>query len=342
MSADERPPQAIVMQMMMGAWTAQTVAAVTRLDVPDLLHKHGPLTAQQLTADHGVAAEPTFLHRALRACASVGVFSEDADGRFGPTPLSEPLTTASATSVRRFVELIGGRWWGLFGALPDALRAGRRPATAAGEEDLWRSDPAHRRRFAEAMKSHVDSVRGVLAHTDFSDTRSVVDVGGSLGHLSIALLERYPHLRATVLDLPEVIELAEEHAASVDAGVRQRLSFVAGDMFDDVPPGDTCVLKAIVHDWDDARAIRVLEHCRRRVPPDGRVLCVDNVLPPLGDTGCSGTKLLDMLMMVSLPGRERTEQEWRALYDAAGLTVRAITLVNARNGQSIIDGVPRR
>jgi len=94
-------------------------------------------------------------------------------------------------------------------------------------------------------------------------------------------------------------------------------------MFADVPPADTYVLKAIIHGWDDASAVRVLQNCRARLRQGGRVLCVDNVLPPLGDTTCSDTKLLDMLMMVSLPGKERTEAEWRALYAAA---VEGVTL----------------
>ena len=89
-------------------------------------------------------------------------------------------------------------------------------------------------------------------------------------------------------------------------------------MFGEVPPGDTYVLKTIVHDWDDASAVRVLRNCRVRLPEQGRVLCVDNVLPPMGDTGASPTKLLDILMMVTLPGKERTEAEWRELYAAAG------------------------
>ena len=61
----------------------------------------------------------------------------------------------------------------------------------------------------------------------------------------------------------------------------------------------------------------------------------------MGDTGCSSTKLLDMLMMVSLPGKERTEAEWRALYDAAGLQIGRIISLNPRSGESIIDGVTR-
>ena len=337
--ADERPPQASVMQMMTAAWTAQTIASITRLDVADLVHKHGPLTARQLTAEHGVDAEPDFLQRALRACASAGIFTEDAAGRFGPTALSEVLTLGSSVSVKRFVELIGGRWWGLFGALPEALRTGRNVTGAEAGSDSVAADPAHRKRFGEAMKSRVDSTRGVVAHCDVSHARTIVDVGGGFGHLAIAIARAHPHVRAIVLDLPDVIAMARQEAAGEDAALLARLAFVGGDMFVDVPEGDTYVLRAIVHDWDDASALRVLRHCRARMAGGGRVLCVDNVLPPLGDTGCSGTKFLDMLMMVSLPGRERTEAEWRALYDAAGLRVASIIPLNPRSGESVIEGV---
>jgi hypothetical protein len=339
--ADECPPHAHVMQMMMAAWTAQTIAALTRLDVPELMQEHGPLTARQLAEEHGVDAKPEFLQRALRAGAGAGIFTEDAAGRFGPTALSEVLTLGSPASVKRFVELIGGRWWGLFGALPDALRTGRHVTAAEPGAPSVPADPAHRRRFGEAMKSRVDSTRGVLERCDFSRARTLVDVGGGFGHLAVAILRRHPHVRTVVLDLPDVIALAEEEAAGEDAAVRERLRFVGGDMFVDVPPGDTYVLRAVVHDWDDASVIRVLGHCRARLPGDGRILCVDNVLPPLGDTGCASTKLLDMLMMVSLPGKERTEAEWRALYEAAGLRLASITPINPRSGESVVEGVAR-
>src|SRR4030095_12562297 len=128
-----------------------------------------------------------------------------------------------------------------------------------------------------------------------------------------------PHIRVNVLELPEVVELAEQRAASIDAGLRRRLSFTAGDMFAEVPAADTYIVKTVMHNWDDERCQRLLGNCRARLQRNGRILGVDNVLPPLGDIGASGAKLLDILMMVSLLGRERTEAEWRALYRAAGL-----------------------
>ena len=327
------PPQGVIMQMMMAAWTAQTISAVTSLGVPEIVQKHGALSARDLVAIHRVPSQPELLERALRACASVGVFTESADGRFGPTALSEVLTLDSVHSVRRFVELIGGRWWSLFGAMPDVLRDRQRAP------EPWRmDDEAHTRAFAEAMRSQVEGIRGVVELGPFAESRRVVDVGGSFGHLAVALLQRHPTLRATVLDLPPVIALAERFIASQEPGVRARLSLMAGDMFAEVPPGDTYVLKTIIHDWDDASAVRVLRNCRDQVVAEGRIICVDKVLPPMGDTSASGAKMLDMLMMVSLPGKERTEQEWRALFDAAGLTLTSITTINPRSGESLIEG----
>jgi hypothetical protein len=329
------PPQATVMQMMMAAWSSQTISTVTRLGVPDLVSRHGPLTARQLTETYRVDAQTALLERALRACASVGIFTESADGRFGPTPLSEVLVDGAPGSVRQFVELIGDRWWAPFGALAGILKSGQ-----PGEREPEAIDERRAEQFAAAMRSRADSTRGVVEHADLGRARTLVDVGGSFGHVAIALLERHPHLRACVLDLPDVVRLADRWIAGASEDVRPRLSFAGGDMFVDVPPGDTYLVKTIMHDWDDARCVRLLQNCRARLADGGRILGVDNVLPPMGDTGASGTKLLDMLMMVVLPGKERTEAEWRALYAAAGLRVTAITPINPRSVECLIEGVP--
>ena len=198
-------------------------------------------------------------------------------------------------------------------------------------------DPARMRAFAEAMKSQVEGILGVVEHGDFARSRQLVDVGGSFGHLAIALLRRHPKLRATVLDLPPVAALAADNLASEDATMLGRLTFVGGDMFVDVPEGDTYVLKTIIHDWDDDSCVRVLRNCRAKLPVGGRIICVDKILPPMGDTSASGAKLLDMLMMVSLPGKERTEAEWRALHAQAGLSITSITVTNPSSGESLIE-----
>lgn len=344
-NAKDAPPQAVVMQMVMGAWLSQTISAITRLNVPDILQKHGPLTAGELVDGHRVRADVGFLQRALRACAGSGLFTEDARGRFGPTKLSDALTKDSPVSVKKMAEMFGGTWWTIWGGLLDALRTGSPQAKARLGKEYWdylRDHPQEMEDFAEAMKSNsVNSLRGVLEHCDFGSIRSVVDVGGGLGHLAIALLKRHADLEATVLDMEELVPKAQEIASKECPELLPRLSFVGGDMFEDVPPADAYVLKHIIHDWDDALCVRLLSHCRRRMRGDGRVFCVDAVLPSLGDTTCGPAKLLDMNMLVFIPGRERTLEEWNALYQQADLRIVTTTRINDNFGTSIIEGVKR-
>src|SRR5712692_8395329 len=105
------PPQAVIMQMVMGAWVTKVISEATRLGVPDVLKRYGSMPAAEMVARHGIDAKPDSLERVLRACASVGVFTEDAEGAFGPTELSEVLTLDSPMSVKKLVEAIGGPWY---------------------------------------------------------------------------------------------------------------------------------------------------------------------------------------------------------------------------------------
>jgi len=339
------PPQAMVMQMVMGAWVSQTISSVTCLNVPDILQSHGPMTAQQLIAEHGVKASSEFLERALRACASVGVFSEDSKGRFGPTPLSEVLTAASPISLKKLVEIFGRSWWRVWAGLAEALQTGEPQAKARLGMEYWdflNANPKEMEDFGEAMKSNSrTSLLGVVEHCDFSNARRIVDVGGGFGHLAIRLLQLYPNLNASVIDMPELIPIASKIAAAEEPAVVSRLSFVAGDMFEDVPAGDVYVLKHIIHDWDDARCVRLLKNCCARMDGDGRVFCVDAILPPMGDTSGTSAKFLDVNIMVFIPGKERTEAQWRSIYNDAGLEVVSLVPLNDNFGTSIVEGKKR-
>ena len=103
------PPQAVVMQMVMGGWVARVISDVSRLNIPDMLKKQGSMSAAELAA-RGVDANVDALERVMRACSSLGVFAEDGQGRFGLTPLSEVLTSDSPASVKAVAQEMGGLW----------------------------------------------------------------------------------------------------------------------------------------------------------------------------------------------------------------------------------------
>ena len=336
--SSEDSPRTAVMGLLNGAWIAQAVSTATRFHIPDLVAEHGPLSAAQLVAAHGVDARVDLLQRLLRACAAVGVFTEDAEGRFGPTERSAVLSRSSPISVKHFAELYGGDWWQSWGRLHQVVSTGQ-PAP----EPWVTTDAGRVERFGEAMKSRVPTLRPLLARCDLSGVGLLVDVGGGFGHVAMHLLELHPELRACVVDLPDVIAIAERKATADGTDeIRGRLSFFGGDMFEKLPAGDAYLLSGVLHDWDDDTCLRLLKKCAGELAAGGRLICIDAVLPPLGDPASMQLKLMDLHMMVSLPGKERTEDEWRRLFHSTGFALERIVHPDPRRGASLIEGVRTR
>ena len=337
----DKPPHAVLFEMLFGAWTAKILAEVVRLDVPDAL-VHGPLTADELVRRAGIRAHPVALHRALRACAALGIVTEDSAGRFGPTRLSALLTRDTPGTLKRFVEYSGGLLWKIWSGLPDGLATGAPQAQSQLGLDFFgylAVNPPALEEFGETLKAHsAVANKGVMERYDFAGIRTLVDVGGGYGTLAIAVLERYPAVHGVVFDLPEVISAAPLQLPVKDDDVARRLSYAAGNMFEDVPPADAYVLKLILHDWDDASCAKILANICGRMERGGRVISIDNVMPPLGDVSDVPQKLLDVNMMLLLPGKERTRVEWEALYRGAGLSITAMIPIPDAFNMFVIEG----
>jgi SAM-dependent methyltransferase len=156
---------------------------------------------------------------------------------------------------------------------------------------------------------------------DFSAVRTVADVGGAHGVLLTAVLRANPAARGILFDLPHVIATAGDAVAA--EGLSQRCELVSGDFFEAVPDGaDLHLLKQIVHDWDDERATRLLQNCHRALSPAGKLLLVEMVIPP--ENQPSPAQAMDLNMMVLLGGRERTEEEYQRLFQAAGFRLERV------------------
>jgi hypothetical protein len=164
----------------------------------------------------------------------------------------------------------------------------------------------------------------------------VVDVGGGRGALLAEILAKHQSVRAVLFDRPHVVAGAEQLLQAY--GVADRCQVVGGDFFDTVPSGgDAYVLKFILHDWGDEQATAILRNCRRAIGPKGRLLVIESEISPPNE-GAVG-KFLDLTMLVHTGGRERTHDEWAALFATAGFQLIGATPSEAQ--VSIIEGVPR-
>ena len=255
------------------------------------------------------------------------------------------LASDSPASVKVLAQEIGGTWLKFWTPLMDGIRTGEPQVRQMFGMEWWdylKANPKEMEIFGEAMKSNsLNSLRGVLEHCDFAGVRKAVDVGGGFGHLVVALLEKYPNLRGVLLDAPELIPLARKSFPVSDPKIASRLDYAGGDMFASVPPADAYILKHIIHDWDDTHCLQLLRNCHKSMEGNGRLICVDSVLPPMGDTGATPAKFLDVAMMLAIRGKERTRKQWEELYAAAGFRITSVIPLRDNFGTSIVEGVKR-
>jgi SAM-dependent methyltransferase len=319
-------------QLIRGYWTTQAIFVVAELRIADLL-LDGPKHPDELGKEAGVQGD--MLYRVLRALASIGIFAEDADGRFSLTPLAETLCGDSGQ--RAYARLHGQELYQSWARLLDAVRtgdAGFVEAFGMPAFEYFAKNPERGAVFDKAMTGHHGAEADpMLDAYDFSGFKDLVDVGGGNGSLLTAILNRHLSVRGVLFDLPRVVDRAR--AAIENAGLSERCRLAGGSFLESVPSGaDAYLLRHVVHDWRDEDAAIILRNCRNVMKPGGKVLVVEIVVPAGNDP--SFAKWMD-LMMVTYGGKERSEKQYRTLFAQAGLRVSRV--VPTKSPNSVIEGV---
>jgi hypothetical protein len=333
------PPPLAVYQLATAHYGSQALYVAAKLGIADLL-ADGPQPAAALAAS--TATHAPSLRRVLRLLASLGVFAEDDDGRFALTPVGAALRTGPG-SFRAAAQLFAGPMvWSAWGDLLNSVRTGEPAFRRVFQTDsfgYFETHPDEAAVFDEAMGAFTAMISTAVAGAyDFSAMRSVVDVGGGEGALLVGILRAHAGLRGTVFDLPRLADRARRSISR--AGLDGRYDFAAGDFFEALPAGyDAYLFKHVVHDWDDAHAVRILRTCRRAMGTGAKLLIVEGVYPPrVTGLEARGPAANDVNMLVATGGRQRSEAEFRALYDAAGFELTRVVPTPA--GVCVIEGVP--
>lgn len=334
--APAEPPFATLLRMIRGFQISKMIYVAAQLGIADLVTT-GAKTSDELAAATGTNAAA--LYRLLRALASIGIFAEDEQGRFGLTPLAQPLQKDAPNSMYAAALYHGDPiFQSVWNDLLNSVTTGEDGYQHLYGMSSWayrEQHPEFDALFNGTMTNVTRMDTGmVLGVYDFSKFGTLVDVAGGHGALLAAILKINPTMRGVLFDLPHVLSGAQSILAG--SGVAERCELVSGDFFKEVPAGDAYILKNILHDWDDADSIRILQSCRRAIKPDGKLLLIGFVIPA-GNTPHLG-KILDITMLVALGGRERTEQEYRSILSQSGFNLSKV--IPTPDGRAIIEVVP--
>ena len=319
----KRSPIAQLLTYIAGKTYTHLVSVAAKLGIADLL-ADGPKSVEQLSI--ATETHSPSLYRILRVLDRMGIFSEDSPEIFSLTEASEFLKTDSPFSVKDWAILNGSEWHSKsWMNLLYSVKTGKPSfGDIYGMKDFeyFQRNQEDYEVLNNAMTFFSrGQARRIVNSYDFSKFRTIVDVGGGHGYLLTTILKSNPHLQGILFDLPEVVDGARKTIEKEK--LDDRCKIIEGDFFKSVPKGaDVYVMKYIIHDWSDDNARKILQNCREVITSNGKILVVDKVISL--KSGLHDEIMGDIEMMILGEGRERTESEFRELFNSAGFKLTKI------------------
>ncbi len=323
-----------LIQLTTGYIASTAIYLAVKLRIADRLAS-GPRTSADLAQQASVNEDA--LYRVLRTLTSLGVFQETAPRMFANNLPASMLISGAEGSMYDMALWMSDPFH--FQVYADALYSVETGKPAVEKTfgmpifEYFPKNPQESEIFNNAMTTFSGMViPAVLEAYDFSGIGTLVDIAGGHGRVLTSILQRYPSMRGVLLDLEHVI--AGARPVIDQLGLANRCHATTGDFFKAVPPGgDAYIMKHIIHDWNDAQAITILKNIRAAMNPGGRVILLESVLAP--DNQPDFGKIIDLEMLLMPGGRERTEQEFRDLFQRAGFTLTRI--VSTKSPLSVVE-----
>jgi len=329
------PPKIIISQMLFGCVMTQAIHVAAKLNIADLLAANGPMNCTELAAKTGVLEES--LHRLMRALSSTGIFSKDANGKYGLTPMAECLREDGPNTVKAMALSLGNVVYKAYEELLYSVKTGEggfKKAVGVPIFEYLTNNPEEGKIFDRMMTDiHGGETEPMVNTYDFSAFKTIVDVGGGNGEVISGILHKNTGVKGILFDLPQVIDRARTNISK--AGLSDRCQLNAGSFFESVVKGgDAYIMRHIIHDWNDEDAVTILSNCKKAMNPGGKILVVEAVIDDGNDP--SPFKLLDLTMLL-VGGKERTSKQFEDIFSKAGLKLNRI--VPFQHDLSVVEGV---
>jgi hypothetical protein len=272
-----------IMQVGMGFWASKTLLSAVELELFTKLGDGG-MTAPQLAEalELDARAIPDFPD-ALVALELLDREGEGSDALYRNTQATAVfLDKASPAYIGGILEMSNARLYRFWGDLTEALQTGKpqNEIKHTGKpmfEGLY-SDPDRLEQFMNAMAGiSLGPFTALAEKFDFSKYKTLCDVGGATGQLSIIVANRHPHMRCTSFDLPVVEPIAKRTIEA--AGLSERVTAAGGDFFvDQLPKADVITMGLILHDWDLEGKMHLIKAAYDALPDGGAFIIIENLI----------------------------------------------------------------
>lgn len=326
-----------ILQVGLGFMASKALLTAVELDLFSQLAE-GPRTGGDLA--EVLELHPRGAADFLDALVALGVL-ERSGGVYRNSPSADTfLDRKKATYVGGILEMANSRLYPFWGSLTEALRTGEPQNEHKHGGDVF--DAIYRDQ--EGLEGFLHGMTGlsmgkalvIAERFPWADYRTVLDVGGAVGCLPVAVAQRHPHMSGGVFELPRVRPVFEKYVASF--GLEDRLAFHAGDFFtDDLPGADVIVLGQILHGWGLEEKRLLLRKAYDALPDGGAVLVYDAIIDDDRKENTFGLLASLNMLIETRSGFEYTAADGRAWMTEAGF--RSSRIEPLTDGYSMLVGI---
>lgn len=319
------------------AWLSHAITAIVCFKIPDFFNGK-PIHIDELSRVSGLHS-PT-LYRVMRALAANGIFIETRSGEFAHNDVSLLLKSDSSQSWAAMAKMWNhpsciSAWLHFAECLKDGKSGIEHAYGKPLYEHLDEVEGATKA-FADAMISNSAQASAAIAQSfAFEKFKSVVDIGGGVGTLLVAILQAHPHLKAYLFEIDSLKESAENYLKSNN--VSERTTIVVGDFFESIPFGsDLYLVKNSLWNWDDTHCSTIIQNVRKAIGDDikSRFLIIEYVIER---ENAEWTTLYDLQILNMPGGRARTRAEYTELLNRNGFALEEVLYVQ---DQTILVAAP--
>lgn len=304
-------PRDHLIEKLSAEWVSRSIYVAARLGIADQL-EGGSMSIDDLAV--ATKTHPEALTKLLRLLAGNEIFLETSDRCFSNTDASRLLLSSHPDSLYAFTLFYGEDLHKSFGELLSSIRSNKPAFELAYQQPIYsylRENPSRALLYHHAVKEESKgAIDAILAAYDFSEFKTLYDIGGGEGHVLEGIVKRHPKIKGRLFDLPEVAGMI----------INSHFRSESGDFFFAVPPGgDGYLLKSILHGWDDDKALQILQNCHKAMHSKSKLLVIEvllNASTPMRFGAC-----MDLLMLTLTGGKERSGDELGDLLQRAGFKI---------------------
>lgn len=283
---DNQPSPASIMQIGSGFWTSKLLLAAVKFQLFTKLAEKGKMSAHEIKGMLNFKCTDIHLFDFLDALTGLGFLHRE--GLLESAVYSNSIHTDAFLDVKKpayiggMLDMLNNRLYQFWGNLEEGLLTGLpQNEIKAGDDNLFDElykSPERLLEFINAMGSIQNGNFNAFAQKfDFSKYKTLTDVGGSGGVLSVTVAKHQPHMKCTSFDLPIVEPIAK--AKIEKTAFSDRVTTAKGDFFTDpFPKADVVVMGNILHDWDEPKKIQLLKKAYDALPEGGAFVAIENII----------------------------------------------------------------